>query len=163
MEKIRRKKFTRSISCSFGSATPAFFFLANIPYFNFQINFQSSHLTKKETEDASKRLSSYCMEAVNCFIYMKMSWKFVYICYICFCVTDFEFAVSISEFEMAKRNNNKKFQIFMKTCIWGFSRILIENPLSHFVNSNWRFHSEIGWFVCFTFAILDPQFLIWKI
>ena len=42
------------------------FFLANIPYFNFQINFQSSHLTKKETEDASKRLSSYCMGALNC-------------------------------------------------------------------------------------------------
>ena len=29
------------------------FFLANTPYFNFQINFQSSHLTKKETEDIS--------------------------------------------------------------------------------------------------------------
>ena len=43
------------------------FFLANIPYFNFQINFLSSHLTKKETEDASKRLSSYCMGALNCF------------------------------------------------------------------------------------------------
>ena len=41
------------------------FFFANIPYFNFQINFQSSHLTKKETEDASKRLSSYCMGAFN--------------------------------------------------------------------------------------------------
>ena len=38
--------------------------LAKIPYFNYQINFQS-HLTKKETEDASKRLSSYCMGAVN--------------------------------------------------------------------------------------------------
>ena len=38
------------------------FFLAKIPYFNYQINFQSSHLTKKVTEDASKRLSSYCME-----------------------------------------------------------------------------------------------------
>ena len=42
------------------------FFLAKIPYFNYQINFQSSHLTKKETEDASKRLSSYCMGALNC-------------------------------------------------------------------------------------------------
>ena len=41
------------------------FFLANIPYFNFQINFQSYHLTKKETEDASKRLSSYCIGALN--------------------------------------------------------------------------------------------------
>ena len=41
------------------------FFFANIPYFNYQINFQSSHLTKKETEDASKRLSSYCMGALN--------------------------------------------------------------------------------------------------
>ena len=40
-------------------------FLAKIPYFNYQINFQSSHLTKKETEDASKRLSSYCMGALN--------------------------------------------------------------------------------------------------
>ena len=42
------------------------FFLANIPYFNFQINFQSSHLTKKKIEDASKRLSSYCVGALNC-------------------------------------------------------------------------------------------------
>ena len=42
------------------------FFLANIPYFNFQINFQSSYLTKKETEDASKRLFCYCTEALNC-------------------------------------------------------------------------------------------------
>ena len=42
-----------------------FFFLAKIPYFNYQLNFQSSHLTKKETEDASKRLSSYCMGALN--------------------------------------------------------------------------------------------------
>ena len=41
------------------------FFLAQIPYFNYQINSQSSHLTKKETEDASKRLSSYCMGALN--------------------------------------------------------------------------------------------------
>ena len=40
-------------------------FFPNIPYFNFQINFQSSLLTKKETEDASKRLSSYCMAALN--------------------------------------------------------------------------------------------------
>ena len=40
------------------------FLLANIPYFNFEINFQSSYLTKKETEDASKRLSSYCMGAL---------------------------------------------------------------------------------------------------
>ena len=59
-----RKKFTRSILCSFGSFTMTFFF-AIIPYFNFQINFQPSHLTKKETEDASKCLSSYCMEALN--------------------------------------------------------------------------------------------------
>ena len=44
------------------------FFFANIPYVNFQINFQSSHLTKKETEDASKRLSSYCMGALNLYI-----------------------------------------------------------------------------------------------
>ena len=42
------------------------FFLSKIPYFNYQINFQSSHLTKKETEDASKRRSSYCMGALNC-------------------------------------------------------------------------------------------------
>ena len=41
------------------------FFLANNPYFNFQINFQSSHVTKKATKDASKRLSSYCMGALN--------------------------------------------------------------------------------------------------
>ena len=41
------------------------FFLAKIPYFNYQIYFQSSLLTKKETEDASKRLSSYCMGALN--------------------------------------------------------------------------------------------------
>ena len=41
------------------------FFFVNILYFNFQINFQPSHLTKKETENASKRLSSYCMEAHN--------------------------------------------------------------------------------------------------
>ena len=41
------------------------FFLAKIPYFNYQINFQS-HLTKKETDNASKRLSSYCMGALNC-------------------------------------------------------------------------------------------------
>ena len=41
-------------------------FFAKIPYFNYQLNFQSSHLTKKETEDASKRLSSYCMGALNC-------------------------------------------------------------------------------------------------
>ena len=41
------------------------FFLAKIPYFNYQINFQSFHLTTKETEDASKRLSSYCMGALN--------------------------------------------------------------------------------------------------
>ena len=43
------------------------FFLANIPYFNFHINFQSSYLTKKETEDASKHLSCYCTEALNCY------------------------------------------------------------------------------------------------
>ena len=41
------------------------FFLEKIPYYNYQINFQSSHLTKKETEDASKRLSSYCMGGLN--------------------------------------------------------------------------------------------------
>ena len=41
------------------------FFLAKIPYLNFQINFQSSYLTKKETEDVSKRLSCYCTEALN--------------------------------------------------------------------------------------------------
>ena len=35
-----------------------YFFLANNPYFNFQI-------TKKEIKDASKRLSSYCMGALN--------------------------------------------------------------------------------------------------
>ena len=62
-----RKKFTRSILCSFGSSTATYFF-ANISYFNFQINFQSCHLTKKETEDASKRLSSYCMGVLNCYI-----------------------------------------------------------------------------------------------
>ena len=60
-----RKKFTRSILCNFGSSTAKFFFLANIPYSNCQINFQSSHLTKKETEDVSKRLSTYCMGALN--------------------------------------------------------------------------------------------------
>ena len=48
-----RKKLTRWILCNFGSSTAKFFFLANIPYSNCQINFQSSHLTKKETEDAS--------------------------------------------------------------------------------------------------------------
>ena len=58
-----RKKFTRSILCSFGFSTATYLFLANTPYFNFQINFQSSQLTKKETEDVSKRLSSYCMGA----------------------------------------------------------------------------------------------------
>ena len=42
-----------------------YFFLTNIPYFNFRVNFQSSHLTKKEIEDASKRLSSYYMGALN--------------------------------------------------------------------------------------------------
>ena len=57
--------YLSSILCSFGSSIAIFFFLANIPYFNFLINFQSSHLTKKETEDASKRLSSYCMEVLN--------------------------------------------------------------------------------------------------
>ena len=41
------------------------FFFAKIPYFNYQLNFQSSHLTKKETEDAFKRLSSYCIGALN--------------------------------------------------------------------------------------------------
>ena len=41
------------------------FFLAEIPYFSYQINFQSFHLTKKETEDVFKRLSSYCMGALN--------------------------------------------------------------------------------------------------
>ena len=42
------------------------FFSANIPYFNFHINFQSSHLTKKsDRRDASKRLSNYCMRALN--------------------------------------------------------------------------------------------------
>ena len=67
-----RKKFTRSILCSFGSSTATCFFLPNILYFNFQRNFQSSHLTKKETEDASKRLSSYCMGALN------YEWKFLF-------------------------------------------------------------------------------------
>ena len=47
------------------------FFLAKIPHFNYQINFQSSHLTKKETEDASKRLSSYCMGALNYRLFFK--------------------------------------------------------------------------------------------
>ena len=45
------------------------FFLAKIPYFNYQINFQSSHLTKKETEDASKRPLSYYMGALNLLIF----------------------------------------------------------------------------------------------
>ena len=61
-----QKKVYWSILCSFGSSIATYFFLANIPYFNFQINFQSSYLTKKETEDASKRLSCYCTEALNC-------------------------------------------------------------------------------------------------
>ena len=60
-----RKKFTGPVLCSFGSSTATYFFLAKIPYFYYQINFQSSHLTKKETEDASKRISSYCMGALN--------------------------------------------------------------------------------------------------
>ena len=51
-------------------------FFANIPYFNFQINFQSSHLTKKETEDASKRPSSYCMRALNCVYTIENVWPF---------------------------------------------------------------------------------------
>ena len=40
------KKFTGPILCSFGSSTATYFFFAKIPYFNYQINFQS-HLTKK--------------------------------------------------------------------------------------------------------------------
>ena len=60
-----RKQFTRSILCNFGSSTAKFFFFANIPYSNCQIKFQSSHLTKKETEDASNRLSTFCMGALN--------------------------------------------------------------------------------------------------
>ena len=50
------------------------FFLVKIPYLNYQINFQSSHLTKKETEDASKRLSSYCMGALNCRHHCELFW-----------------------------------------------------------------------------------------
>ena len=51
--------------------------MAKIPYLNYQLNFQSSHLTKKETEDASKRLSSYCMGALN---YKKIlrQWFYLY-------------------------------------------------------------------------------------
>ena len=60
-----RKKFTGPILCSFGSSIAAYFFLAKIPYLNYQLNVQSSNLTKKETEDTSKRLSSYCTGALN--------------------------------------------------------------------------------------------------
>ena len=51
------------------------FFLANIPYFNFHINFQSSYLTKKETEDASKRLFYYWTEALNYKIELTLTWR----------------------------------------------------------------------------------------
>ena len=47
-------------------------FSANIPYLNFQINFQSSPLTKKQTEDVCKRLSSYFMGALNSKIFQNV-------------------------------------------------------------------------------------------
>ena len=62
-----QKKVYRTNFMQFWILYSDIFFLAKIPYFNYQINFQSSHLTKKETEDASKRLSSYCMGALNSF------------------------------------------------------------------------------------------------
>ena len=49
--------------------------MCKIPYFNYQLNFQSSHLTKNETEDASKRISSYCMGALNCLLDQNKNWK----------------------------------------------------------------------------------------
>ena len=66
MEKIRiAEKSLLDQFCAVWILYSDIFLFANIPYFNFQINFQSSHLTKKETEDASKRLLSYCMGALN--------------------------------------------------------------------------------------------------
>ena len=66
MEKIRiAEKSLLDQFCAVLDPLRRHFFLAKIPYFYYQINFQSSHLTKKETEDASKRLSSYCMGALN--------------------------------------------------------------------------------------------------
>ena len=60
-----QKKVYRTNFLQFWILYSDILFLAKIPYFNYQINFQSSHLTKKEAEDASKRLSSYCMGALN--------------------------------------------------------------------------------------------------
>ena len=63
-----------------------------------------------------------------------------------FSVSDFEFAVSVSKFKMAERNFDK-FPIFTKICVWGFSGMLITNPLSDFENLKWRFQSYSGFVI----------------
>ena len=66
MEKIRiAEKSLLDQFCAVLDPLQRHIFFVKIPYFNYQLNFQSSHLTKEETEDASKRLSSYCMGALN--------------------------------------------------------------------------------------------------
>ena len=73
MEKIRiAEKSLLDQFCAVLDPLQRHFFFAKISYFYYKIYFQSSHLTKKETEDALKRLSSYCMGALNS---KDKSWK----------------------------------------------------------------------------------------
>ena len=73
----------------------------------------------------------------NCFIYESHENLFT----VGFEVTYFRFAVSIFKFKMAVRSFDK-FPIFTKICTWGFSEMLITNPLSYFKISKCRFESD---------------------
>ena len=76
----------------------------------------------------------------NWFIYMKISWKFVYSGFL-----DRWFRIRCQIFKIQDGGSNmtktnfEKFLIFMKICTWGFSGMLITNPMSNFENSKWRF------------------------
>ena len=81
---------------------------------------------------------------------MKNLWKFACSKFVDWIRLDFEFAFRNLKFKMVERNF-EKFPIFMKICIWEFSRLLIKNPLSDFENSIWPFQCDSG------FVISDPK------